>query len=149
MLLKNVHYKETLMLLVVLKNKFNKARLEALYFKEDMDISTRKNSLIFGVPLGLTISWLNSRPENFYESYFISEELCSLILISYFMLSSIFVVIGVASIKVRMNTSTQEVFTNPIGFFKTQLQALTSDAVKMVMYFFGALLGGFLLALIA
>ena len=143
-----MHYKETLMLLVVLKNKFNKTRLEALDFKEDMDISTRKNSLILGISLGLTISWLNSRPENFYESYFISEELCSLILISYFMLSAIFVVIGVASIKIRMNTSTQEVFTNPIGFFRTQLQTLTSDAIKMVMYFSGALIGSFLLALI-
>ena len=114
-----------------------------------MDISTRRNSLISGIPLGLTISWLNSLPENFYELSFLSEGLCSFIVISYFILSSIFIVIGVTSIKNRMNTSTQELFTNPLGFFNTQLQVFTADSIKMVMYFFGALLGGLLWALIA
>ncbi|MFT4907717.1 MAG: hypothetical protein ACI978_001800 [Oleispira sp.] len=116
-----------------------------------MDISTRKNSLISGVPLGLTISWLNSRPENFYELSFFSEGLCSFIVISYFILSSIFIVIviGVTSIRNRMNTSTQELFTSPLGLLNTQLKVFTADSIKMVMYFFGALLGGLLWVLIA
>jgi hypothetical protein len=114
-----------------------------------MDISTRKNSLISGVPLGLTISWLNSRPENFYELSFFSEGLCSFIVISYFILSSIFIVIGVTSIRNRMNTSTQELFTSPLGLLNTQLKVSTADSIKMVMYFFGTLLGGLLWVLIA
>jgi hypothetical protein len=114
-----------------------------------MDISTRRNSLISGIPLGLTISWLNSRPENFYELSFLSEGFFSFIVISYFILSLIFIVIGVTSIKNRMNTSTQELFTSPISLLNTQLKVFTADSIKMVMYFFGALVGGFLWILIA
>ncbi len=114
-----------------------------------MDISSKKNSLIAGIPLGLTISWLNSLSDNFYELSFLSEGLCSFIVISYFILSLIFIVIGITSIKNRMNTSTQKLFTNPLGLFNTQLQVFTADSIKIAAYFLGALLGGLLWVLIA
>mgnify|MGYP006957637540 CR=1 FL=1 len=103
---------------------------------------SKLSAFLSGIPIGSAMIWLNSRNTDGNSSFLISDGQASLILVVYFLLSMFLFTLGFDSITKRIKYPISKLYSEPKVFINYHSSLMASDIFKMLIDFFGAMVGG-------
>ena len=99
--------------------------------------ASKLTAFLSGLPLGayLVFLWSAQIVEDSHQ------KVANFFFVGYFLSASVFCVIGLESIKSRLDMSPQDFFGDPIGFIKLFWDLMVNDFFRMMLFASGVIVG--------